>query len=164
MRSLRPPVFAVLAIIAIAACSKRDPVADDANAAAASLPTVNRPTADSTGAPPPHQTAPAGKPVEASATIPTRLQGRWGLTPGDCISTRGDAKGLLVVSGNEMRFYESRAVPADGIEHDADSMSGNFAFTGEGQSWTRYEALKLANHKLIRTESKPTASFTYARC
>jgi hypothetical protein len=77
---------------------------------------------------------------------------------------RSDAKGLLVISPNELRFYESRAVPAPGVQADADSMSGNFAFTGEGQSWTKYESFKLDKQVLVRTETRPTASFSYAKC
>jgi hypothetical protein len=92
------------------------------------------------------------------------LQGRWGLTPGDCTSRLGDAKGLLVIGPNELRFYESRAVPAADVQGDADTISGNFHFTGEGQAWTKYEALKRSGDKLTRTENNPAASFTYAKC
>ena len=38
------------------------------------------------------------------------------------------------------------------------------AFAGEGQSWTKYESLKLDQNVLVRTETKPTASFSYAKC
>ena len=69
-----------------------------------------------------------------------------------------------MINGNELRFYESRAVPVDGAQVDADSISGNFAFTGEGQSWTRYEALKVDKQRLTRTETNPSASFSYAKC
>jgi hypothetical protein len=97
-------------------------------------------------------------------TIPAALLGRWGLSPADCTSTRGDAKGLLIVSPTELRFYESRAVPANDAQTDSDSISGDFAFTGEGQSWTKYESLKIDKQVLVRTETKPTASFSYAKC
>ena len=97
-------------------------------------------------------------------TIPAALQGRWGLAPRDCTSTLGDAKGLLVINDHELRFYESRAVPKADIDADASSIHGYFAFTGEGQEWTKYEALELQGHMLVRTESTPMASFTYARC
>lgn len=96
--------------------------------------------------------------------IPAALQGRWGLTPADCTTALGDAKGLMVINSDELRFYESRAVPAGDVAADANSISGNFSFTGEGQRWTKYEALKVQNHGLVRTEMNPTASFTYAKC
>jgi predicted small lipoprotein YifL len=162
MRRLRLPVFALATILAIAACGKRDPVAPEANAAAA-LPTVNKPTPDPTGGPPPNA-APQQQPLSPGAAIPQALQGRWALTPADCTTTRGDAKGLLIIGSNELRFYESRAVPAAEIQTDLDSISGKFDFTGEGQSWTKYQSFKLDDRKLVRTERNPTASFTYARC
>jgi len=57
-----------------------------------------------------------------------------------------------------------RAVPGKDAQGDADSFSGTFAFTGEGQSWSKFEALKLQGRDLVRTETNPTASFTYAKC
>jgi hypothetical protein len=55
-------------------------------------------------------------------------------------------------------------VPAVDVDSDSGSISGKFAFAGEGRSWTKYEALKVDNHTLVRTEMNPTASFTYAKC
>lgn len=152
----------LLAVLALADCGKPRAVADDANNVDA-LPAVNVPAPSPTGAPPANATASAGTPA-AAGTIPAALQGRWGLTPADCTSTLGDAKGLLIVSADELRFYESRAVPSPGVQTSADSVSGNFAFTGEGQAWEKYESLERQQDKLIRTEQNPVASFTYVRC
>jgi hypothetical protein len=163
MRRTRLPVFALATILTIVACSRHDPVAEQANAAAAKLPSVNKPIPDPMGGPPPNAQHQA-QPLAAEAAIPQALHGRWGLTPGDCTSTRGDAKGLLVISGDELRFYESRAVPAANIDADANSISGRFAFTGEGQSWAKYQSLRIDDRKLVRTEINPNTSFTYARC
>ena len=82
----------------------------------------------------------------------------------DCTSTKGDAKGLLVVSASDLKFYESRAVPTQTAQSGTDSISGDFNYTGEGQTWTKFESLKARGDMLVRTESNPTASFTYARC
>jgi hypothetical protein len=124
------------------------------------------PSAD--GAPPqPTAAAPtpgAAPEAGAAAAIPAALHGRWGLTPGDCTSTRGDAKGLLLVSNEGLRFYESRAVPAGNVQTSANSISADFAFTGEGQNWTKFQTLTLDDDRLVRTESSPMASVTYARC
>jgi predicted small lipoprotein YifL len=163
MRRTRLPLFALTTILAIAACGKGDPVAPDANAAAPALPAPQKAHPDPMGGPPP-TARPEPQPLKPGAAIPQALQGRWGLAPRDCTSTRGDAKGLLVIGTDELRFYESRAVPADGIVSDADSISGKFDFTGEGQSWTKYQSYKLDDRKLIRTETNPNTSFTYARC
>lgn len=138
-------------------------MAEQANSATAELPPANRPTPRPAGGPPPGA-KPGTEPLVATASIPQALQGRWGLTPADCMSGRGDTKGLLVASRTELRFYESRAVPAADIDTDPDSISGNFAFTGEGKNWTRYQSLQLDDRKLVRTETNPNMSFTYARC
>lgn len=157
------PVFFAFAVLA--ACGKPDAVAEGANEVDA-LPTLNIASPSPTGAPPANATV---KETSASAAgpaagIPAALHGRWGLGPGDCTSTRGDAKGLLIVGPAELRFYESRAIPAPGVQTSPDSISGNFAFTGEGQEWVKYETLELRDGKLIRTERDPVASFSYVRC
>ncbi len=68
------------------------------------------------------------------------------------------------MSADGLRFYESRAIPVRNVESSGDSISADFAFTGEGQNWTKYQALALDEARLVRTESSPMASFTYARC
>ena len=160
----RLPVISLAAMAFLAACGKPDPVAE--NASGAKLPAPVNDTAPSPeGTPPENDTAPA-TPAAAipEGTIPAGLQGRWGLTPSDCTSTRGDAKGLLVISTRELRFYESRAVPRSILKADGDSLSGEFDFTGEGQSWTKFETLERNRDRLVRTESNPAASYTYAKC
>lgn len=145
------------------ACSKPGPVA--ANATAVNLPAgAAKPTLDPQGGPPENLAGPIAQTAASKAAIPLSLQGRWGLTPADCTSTRGDAKGLLVVSAEGLKFYESRAVPGDGTTADHDSITGNFDFTGEGQNWTKFETLELNGDTLVRTESNPAASYTYAKC
>lgn len=165
----RVPIITFSLALALFACGKPDPV-DKKAANTAGLPDVNATAPTTTGAPPHVKTAPAAAATTAApakrstSSIPAALQGRWGLTPGDCTTALGDAKGLLVINGDELRFYESRAVPSPGTNSDATSISGNFAFTGEGQRWTKYEAIKVDKGLLTRTETKPTASLTYAKC
>jgi hypothetical protein len=159
---IRIPFISCIAVLAVTACGGNDPVATGANQTAG-LPDINA-AAPSADGEPHNQTEPA-KPLPPPAMrIPAALQGRWGLTPADCIPGRPDAKGLLEISADGLKFYESRAVPAAGVAGDADSISGDFAFMGEGQSWTKYEALKLDKTVLTRTETKPSASFSYAKC
>jgi hypothetical protein len=157
------PLLMCAMMVLIVACGGRDPpVANEANDTAG-LPASNRSSPDATGAPP--RTAPPASAQEAATqAIPASLQGRWGLSPMDCTSTRGDAKGLLVIGPAELRFYESRAVPGRDVQNGTDSIIGNFTYTGEGQTWTKFEALKLDGEELVRTQSNPVASFTYARC
>jgi hypothetical protein len=158
----RVPFISCALIIAVVSCGRNEPV-DKQAAQAASLPDVNAPAPTAIGEP--HRNTVPAKPLPApEEKIPAALQGRWGLAPADCSGHPSAAKGLLIVTPDELRFYESTAVPAEDIASDGDSISGTFAFTGEGQSWNRYEALKLNKNVLMRTEIKPTASFSYAKC
>jgi hypothetical protein len=160
------PIVMITALMGMVACSGRDPVADGANNLAAIPAEVDVLPPDENALIPTNQLENgSAEPVNDSATtIPASLHGRWGLTPGDCTSTRGDAKGLLIVSADSLKFYESLAKPAGPLKTSADSASGDFAFTGEGMTWKKFEALELQDNKLVRTESDPMASFTYARC
>jgi hypothetical protein len=159
----------MLVCAALGACSESGPVAKGAGKTVA-LTTTSQPTphANANGAPPANRAAAevtqASAAAEPAVKLPAAMLGRWALAPGDCTSTRGDAKGLLVVAPQELRFYESRAVPTPDVQVDARSAAGTFHFTGEGQRWAKYEALQLQKTMLVRTESNPTASFTYARC
>jgi hypothetical protein len=157
------PLIVPLAMLTVVACSGRDP-ADDKAKNTTGLPASHEPAPVATGAPPANGVAAQPVPTAAATKVPAPLQGRWGLTPGDCTSTRGDAKGLLIVEPADLKFYESRAVPGPDTRTSPDSISGEFAFTGEGQTWTKFQALERQGVQLVRTESNPMASFTYARC
>jgi hypothetical protein len=159
-------------LMSLAACSGPDPVAD--GNAGAGLPDVPE-VANATGVSLTSTPADGGRPVQggrpavapapgAPIAIPAFLHGRWGMTPADCTSTRGDAKGLLVIDDKALRFYESRAVPVGDIGGTPDSFTGDFTFTGEGQTWTSYETLQIQGRRLVRTTSSPMASYTYAKC
>ena len=163
---MRIAVAFCFAYVALVACEKRDPVADGANAAAAPA-EVDVLPADESAATPTNELANGvdeGDETAEGNRVPAALHGRWGLTPGDCTSKLGDAKGLLIVSAKGLQFYESTAKPDGAAKTSGNSISGDFAFTGEGMSWKKYEALELQGAKLVRTESDPMASFTYARC
>lgn len=101
--------------------------------------------------------------------IPVSTQGRWGLVPADCTSTRGDAKGLLIVSATTLTFYESRGTLKAIAERSDTRIRATFAFSGEGMNWTRDELLDVQNggKALIRREYGEDAApgpFKYARC
>lgn len=160
MKPVYLPLSALFVVGAMAACEKRDPVADEANIAAPA-PAADAVTDPVAGGPPAPTT---NETVAPTGVIPAAIQGRWGLTPADCTSTRGDNKGLLVIGPDNLKFYESRAVPGTSIESGDQGISGNFNFTGEGQEWTKYVSLKLQGKVLRRTERNPVASYDYARC
>lgn len=109
----------------------------------------------------------AAKPVTAS--IPDSLRGRWGLVPADCTSQRGDAKGLLIIYPDQLRFYESTAKLGETIKQAPDSIRANFAFTGEGSTWRREMILEVQDNgqRLMRREFGPEAMaepLRYTRC
>ena len=167
---MRLPYFSLLFLALVSACERRDPVADQLdNDSALPAPQVANASDPSGAAPPPNSENPptpvTSGSTAAAAAIPAMFHGRWGLAPADCTSNLGDAKGLLVIGPDRLTFYESRAVPAGNVETSEDSFSADFAFTGEGQSWTRFQSLELQKGgKLVRTESGPMASYTYAKC
>lgn len=149
--------------LALAACGSPDAIENN-SAGAAALPDPETPVASATGAAPAIAAPPEDQGQATGAAIPAPLHGRWALSPGDCTSARGDAKGLLTVSAGSLRFYESRAVPTSTLQTSATSANGQFIFTGEGKEWARYQSLDLQGETLVRTERDPLASFTYVRC
>ena len=158
------PIMTIASVATLVACSGRDVVAPEANNISSSEVDVLPP--DESATTPSNDLANGvDEPVaETTNTIPAAFVGRWGLTPADCTSTRGDNKGLLTVAADRLSFYEARAVPAGSLKRTKDSVSGDFNFTGEGETWKRYQVLELQDSKLVRTESGPMASDTYARC
>ena len=149
--------------MSIATCGGNEPVADDASGAA--LPEVESdPPDEMSGAGDSENGAVPAAAREAVTTIPAALHGRWALGPADCQDRTGAAKGLLVVSADELRFYESRARPVGNVEQGSDYLSADFAFEGEGQTWKRFQSLQIRGDTLVRTESTPMETYTYARC
>ena len=161
---LRLPLVTFALMAVICACAKRDPVDNDLKPMNLALP-ANNMMPDPAGAPPESSNTGAEVPSPApGSAIPPDLQGRWGLTPADCTLPLGSAKGLLIVTESELRFYESRALPSQNVQTADGSMNGDFRFTGEGRSWDKFEALQRTDDRLTRTETNPAASYTYAKC
>jgi hypothetical protein len=125
------------------------------------------PTAVPSPTPSPQATeAPAPGP---GGRIPVAVRGRWGLTPGDCTSARGDAKGLLVITPDTLRFYESRGTLSRIIERDRSRIVADFDFAGEGETWQRRMVLDAQDggRTLVRRERGPEAmagALRYRRC
>jgi hypothetical protein len=103
------------------------------------------------------------------AAIPAAMQGRWGLVAADCEPGRADAKGLMVVDGNGLEFYESVAELDGATERSGQVMRATFDFTGEGMEWEREMTLTLENggETLVRREYGDDAApepLEYTRC
>lgn len=112
----------------------------------------------------------ATPPADAVAEgIPHTLRGRWGLVAADCEPGRADAKGLLVVTADQLKFYESVGTLGDAAERSPERLRANFAFTGEGMSWNRDMLLEVRDggKALVRQEFGADAApepLRYTRC
>jgi len=158
--------FASLPLLALAACQANAPdnAANDAVAAKqaeAPVKEVETLPPDETVVEPDNTTD-----APAEAAIPESMQGRWGLVPADCTSARGDAKGLLTITPDTLQFYESRAKLTKVVGNWPEKLKAEFAFTGEGQSWTRTETLSLTNssNTLVREDEELPKPLRYSRC
>ena len=164
---MKLPILTVtVAVLALAACSKgQDPNAirtDPALTEAAVAPPSESPASVATPA------------TEASAdqaekSIPAALRGRWGLVAADCTSTRGDAKGLLTIGADSIKFYESVAKLAKVTQRSDTALKASFAFSGEGMEWKRDMTLALqpGGKVLIKQEfgeDAPPGPYKYSRC
>jgi hypothetical protein len=69
------------------------------------------------------------------AAIPAAFRGRWGINAADCDPARDDTKGLMTVTADTFRFWESRGKLADARMESATTLVANLSFTGEGQNW-----------------------------
>jgi len=104
----------------------------------------------------------AGSEIPNLPYFPAQYRGRWGMVPGDCTSTRGDAKGLITIGDSTIRFYESIATLKEQRPAIATSFSGLFSFTGEGQSWIKVMTFTRTGNSLKRADSD--GNFSYTRC
>ena len=164
---MKLPILTVTAAaLALAACSKgQDPNAiktDPALTEAAVAPA-------SESAPP--AVAPSTEAVadQADKSIPSAMRGRWGLVAADCTSTRGDAKGLLTISADNIKFYESVAKLAKVAQRSDTGLKASYAFSGEGMVWKRDMTLALqpGGKVLIKQEfgeDAPPGPYKYTRC
>jgi len=163
---MKPICSIALAALALAACQQSNDAniaIDDTNAANAEIETL-----------PPDETVTNdatnvlnGNSSEAGpVAIPAAFHGRWGMVPADCTSTKGDAKGLIAIDGDGIKFYESRGTLTKVTLNAPENFTGVFAFTGEGQTWTNSQNLKLtgSSNTLVRSETDVSQSYTYQRC
>lgn len=157
------PLLVATAALALGACSK-EPDAPATQTAPTETEEVFQEDA-----------APASEAPEAAASaasldaIPEVVRGRWGLVPADCTSTKGDAKGLLEVSADQLKFYESVAKLGMIKEVGESRIRATFAYTGEGQSWSQDVVLDVQDdgQTMIRRDYGPDAMpgpLKYMRC
>jgi hypothetical protein len=161
MKGLR---FTLPALLALAGCDNGTQGADTTAEQAAAGGDL---AANSSVAPAPHP--PGATDTPAPTAIPAAFHGRWGLVPADCTSTRGDAKGLLTVTGGKLEFYESVGTLDTIMDAEPTRVRAEFDFEGEGMTWEREIVLEVQDGgaTLIRREYGDDAApgpFRYARC
>ena len=163
--------YALLPLALAAAACSQQPATVPADETEGNTPTATATVTETATA----TVAATASPTSGSTTglpelgIPEAIQGRWGLVPADCTSTRGDAKGLLTVSATTLTFYESRGILKRIIERSDTRLRAAFAFSGEGMTWSRDETLDVqdAGKTLIRREYGEDVApgpFKYSRC
>jgi hypothetical protein len=155
---------AALLALALAACQgSNDNIAIDEsnseNADVETLPPDETVTNDANAS---NNSAMPVPPNPVTADIPTQYHGRWGMVAADCTSTRGDAKGLIDIGDQTIKFYEAVATLKEQRPAIATSFSGLFAFTGEGQNWEKVMTFTRTGDTLKRAEE--SGSFTYQHC
>jgi hypothetical protein len=161
-------VFAA-AFAALAACTvNNNAPADngtDVNAPADPSPDLTTPPAEvSTPANNSAETGTDAASPPTTTSIPAAFQGRWGLVPLDCTGDPSAAKGLILIDGKTIKFYESRASLTKVTMDAPENFTGNFDFMGEGQAWTKSENLRLANSSNTLTRTDDEGSYKYMRC
>lgn len=118
--------------------------------------------------PDPELVTPAASAV-LDASVPAALQGRFGLVPADCGPETGGNKGLIQVSANDIRFFESVARIGTVQERTDTRLKAVFAFSGEGMEWNRTVTMDTPDGgKTVlfdeSGEDAPTGPRTYTRC
>jgi len=163
--------FLAAATLALASCGSSDGGnnsgdeaggGNDTPPAAAPERTPDNLTMDAQNAMTPVAT-PSPRPLDA---FPVPFQGRWGMVAEDCDPARSDAKGLMTLTADAARFYESRGAVSALTAVGRDQIRASLALTGEGQSWRRDTLFTLVDggRTLIREETTPAGSFRYTKC
>lgn len=160
-------IAAALLSFAAMACQRTATSANDvdANLAGADVETIPADEGNPALEPTENQVdavANGSQPTAVSAKIPAQYRGRWGMVPADCDPSRADNKGLITIDDKTIKFYESRATLKEQRPAIATSFAGEYAFTGEGQEWTKVVTLTRTGDKLKRADDEGT--YDYARC
>lgn len=142
------PLMTLAAVLALGAC-KKDPEAGATPTVATSTEEVFQESPE-----PSAEASLADETAASISEIPEAIRGRWGLVPADCTSKMGDAKGLLDISADRLKFYESVAKLGEIKEAGESRIRATFAYSGEGQSWTQDVVLdaQADGKTLIRRE------------
>jgi hypothetical protein len=171
------PILTLAAAYLLAGCSQEpaQPFAqgteapDVAQASEAAIAEPSDPPEEAESLPAAPAPSPSASATTTATAIPASIRGRWGLVPADCTSKLGDAKGLLTISSNQLKFYESVAKLGTVKEAEDSRIRATFAYSGEGQAWTQDVVLDVQDggKTLIRRDYGRDAlpgPLKYERC
>ncbi|MGK2911386.1 MAG: hypothetical protein ACSLE1_16540 [Sphingobium sp.] len=170
---IRPIASASLALmtaatLALSACQKEADKPEIDNVAISNVVEEAVTDDDANGVEPVNASNASAAPAAANnlSGIPVAFRGRWGMNEADCDVSRADTKGLVTIDANSLKFYESMGRLKSIISASATEVKGNFAFSGEGQSWTKVMTLKLdkGGTTLVRIEQDPTGTYRHIKC
>ncbi len=156
----------LVAVLALAACNQPAPEPVPSESASA------QPAPPSSGIGEAAPTAPAATEtgtVPVSASFPAAVRGRWALAPDGCSAPAGDTRGLITISGSEIRFFESVATIAAVRDSTPQRLRATLAYEGEGMTWSRDALIEArpGGETLVMQEFGSDAvagARTYERC
>ncbi|MEG3087126.1 hypothetical protein [Sphingomonas sp. PB4P5] len=169
-------IIALATLLALAACSSEPPAASNETQAEVApsgdvgIVAPAGPTDIATASPAPAPTpTPSATPIKAAVAaraFPVAFRGRWGMNANDCDPKRDDNKGLITVSADAIKFYESRATIAKLSVSSPTRIAADLSFSGEGQTWQSRTVFDLSDggKTLARAEEEPSVSYVYAKC
>lgn len=133
----------------------------EAKAAIDNAVSANQAAAQLGGLPVPQPTAHA-----LAYQLPPSFVGRWGMTKADCDPNSLATKGLLTISADHLKFWESKGSVQRIVRHSPYDVTLVLDMTGEGQRWTSTTQLTLdaAATQLVRAERGTPDHYRYQRC
>jgi hypothetical protein len=95
---------------------------------------------------------------ETLAAMPDEYLGRWDFTEETCADPASDMR--LDIAANEIRYYESAAVPTTITADAAGMLMVEHSFSGEGEEWTEMLAYELSEDGQRLTVSQADGSLS----
>lgn len=155
------------AVMALSACGEPAKTPDEAANTASNASMGNTPSLPQEAAQvETTNTASTDNDRDIPTIIPAEFHGRWGLAKNDCPGGATGGQGLLTITGDSLKFYESVGIATKLTTVAPREITGMFDFTGEGQSWQNAITLSLdANgSSLIRKQADAPETYRYTKC
>ena len=104
------------------------------------------------------QAAPEDAATESLDAMPEPFLGHWDFSEETCADPASEMR--LMIAANEIRYYESLAVPTDIVPNADGALMVEHSFSGEGEEWTEMLAYELSEdgERLTVTQSDGSLS------